>query len=286
MAYELKDVSVSMNGREVLQSLSCRLEGGKWISVIGHNGAGKSTFAQLIKGLIPSFKGEYTFNQKSLPMDSKGNMKVVPQIGYVFQNPEQQIFETTVYKELAFAHKIRRNYIGDEKAAIESVMEQMGLSSDLLNQSPYQLSGGQKRRVAIASVLIADPEVLILDEPTAGLDPLSKAALLEEIKTWQRTKNRTVIFISHQMEDVAEYSDEVMIFNRGRLLVQMNVNELFLQHSEYMEQAGLPLPEPVQLLKLIEKLSGLIIEPASCREEDIMQQVRSVWQARGIQHDG
>ncbi|OBZ16195.1 cobalt transporter ATP-binding subunit [Bacillus sp. FJAT-27264] len=286
MVYALKDVSVSMNGREVLQSLSCTLQEGKWISVIGHNGAGKSTFAKLIKGLIPSFSGEYTFNQQPLPRDSKGNMRVVPKIGYVFQNPEQQIFETTVYKELAFAQKIKKGHTGDTKAEIESVMHQMGLSSDLLDASPYQLSGGQKRRVAIASVLIADPELLILDEPTAGLDPLSRIALLEQIKAWQRTKNRTVIFISHQMEDVAEYSDEVMIFNSGRLLVQMNANELFLQHTEFMKQAGLPLPEPVQLLKLIEELSGRIIEPASCREEDIMQQVRSVWQARSIQHDG
>ncbi|MFF2908027.1 ATP-binding cassette domain-containing protein [Paenibacillus sp. NPDC057934] len=275
-----------MNGREVLQSLSCTLQEGKWISVIGHNGAGKSTFAKLIKGLIPSFRGEYTFNQQPLPRDSKGNMKVVPQIGYVFQNPEQQIFETTVYKELAFAQKIRNGPTGDTQAAIESIMQQMGLSSDLLDASPYQLSGGQKRRVAIASVLIADPELLILDEPTVGLDPLSRIALLDQIKAWQQTKNRTVIFISHQMEDVAEYSDEVMIFNSGRLLVQMNTNELFLQHTEFMEQAGLPLPEPVQLLKLIEELSGRIIEPVSCREADIMQQVRSVWQARGIQHDG
>ncbi|WP_379198009.1 ATP-binding cassette domain-containing protein [Paenibacillus sp. GCM10012306] len=275
-----------MNDREVLQSVSCTLQEGKWISVIGHNGAGKSTFVKVIKGLIPSFSGEYTINQQPLPRDRKGNMKVVPQIGYVFQNPEQQIFETTVYKELAFALKIRKDHTGNREQEIEAVMKQMELSSDLLNMSPYQLSGGQKRRVAIASVLIADPELLILDEPTAGLDPLSRVALLEQIKAWQRMKNRTVIFISHQMEDVAEYSDEVMIFNRGRLLVQMNANELFLQHTAFMEQAGLPLPEPVQLLKLIEELSGQIIEPASCREEDIMQQVRAVWQARGVQDDG
>ncbi|MNC33171.1 Energy-coupling factor transporter ATP-binding protein EcfA2 [compost metagenome] len=236
--------------------------------------------------MIPFFKGEYTHNRQPLPRDSKGNMKVVSQIGYVFQFPEHQIFEKTVYKELTFASKVKGESPERLEEAIKMVMGQMGLSGDLLQENPFQLSGGLKRLVAIASVLIAEPELLILDEPTAGLDPMSKTALLKQLKAWQCEKNRTVLFISHQLEDVAEYSDEVMIFKKGRLLEHLDVNELFLKHIAFMEQAGLPLPEPIQLLRLIETISGRILEPVSCREEDIMQLVRSVWQSRGLQNDG
>ncbi|MDQ0195259.1 ATP-binding cassette domain-containing protein [Paenibacillus wynnii] len=286
MAYELNDVSVRINDEEILQSVSCTLQEGKWISIIGQTGAGKSTFAKVMKGLIPFYSGEYTHNRQPLPRDCKGNIKVVPQIGYVFQFPEHQIFETTVYNELAFAPKMKGESPEKLEEAIQMVMGQMGLSEELLQEKPFQLSGGLKRLVAIASVLIAEPELLILDEPTAGLDPISRTALLKQLKAWQGEKNRTVLFISHQLEDVAEYSDEVMIFKRGRLLVHLDANELFLKRMELMEQAGLLLPEPIQLLKMIEALSGRILEPASCREEDIMQQVRLTWQSRGLQNGG
>lgn len=286
MVYALNDVSVRINGEEILQSVNCNLQEGKWISIIGQTGAGKSTFAKMIKGLIPFYRGDYTHNQQPLPRDGKGSIKVVPQIGYVFQYPEQQFFETTVYKELAFAPKMKGVSPESQKEAIHRVSEQMGLSAELLEQNTFRLSGGLKRLVAIASVLIAEPELLILDEPTAGLDPMSRRALLKQLKIWQREKNRTVLFISHQLEDVAELSDEVMIFNKGCLSGHLNVNELFLKRTKLIEQAGLPLPEPIQLLKLIESISGRTLEPVSCKEEDIMQMVRSVWQSRGQQNDG
>lgn len=237
MAYELNDVCVRINGEEILQSVSCTLQEGKWISIIGHTGAGKSTFAKVIKGLIPFYRGDYTHNRQPLPRDGKGNLKVVPQIGYVFQYPEHKIFETTVYNELAFAPKMKEESPEKLEEAIQMVMEQMKLSAELLHEKPFQLSGGLKRLVATASVLIAEPELLILDEPTAGLDPISRTSLLKQLKAWQGDKNRTVLFISHQLEDVAEYSDEVMIFKRGRLLVHLDVNELFLKNIAFMEQA-------------------------------------------------
>lgn len=130
-------------------------------------------------------------------------------------------------------------------------------------------------------MLIADPELLILDEPAAGLDPGSRRELLSRLRSWQKEKQRTVLFISHQLEDVAEYSDEVILCNEGRILGHMGVNELFLKRAELMEQAGLPLPEPVQLLRLVERLSGQRLEPASCREADIMERVKAVWNSKG-----
>lgn len=286
MVYDLNQVGVSIAGREILHHVSCRIQEGKWISIIGQTGAGKSTFVKVIKGLIPSYTGEYRIHQQLLPNDSKGRMEAVRDIGFVFQYPEHQIFETTVYKELTFTLRMRGYSSQRIEEAIEPVLERVGLSADMLPLAPFHLSGGQKRRVAIASVLIADPKLLILDEPTAGLDPLSRRALLQMLKEWQQKNNRTVLFISHHMEDVAEYSDEVMIFHQGRLLEHTDADTLFLKNAELMEQAGLPLPEPVQLLRLVEELSGQSIEVDSCREQDILDKVRLVWQARGLHHDG
>lgn len=280
MGYALRDISVRLDGRDILRSVSCHLQEGKWISLIGRTGAGKSTFAKVVKGLIPFYRGEYTQHGQPMPKDRQGRLKVVPQIGYVFQYPEHQLFAATVEQELAFALTVQGVSRTSVDQAIHAVMEKAGIPAELLPQNPFQLSGGLKRRVAIASVLIADPELLILDEPAAGLDPGSRRSLLSRLRSWQKENGRTVLFISHQLEDVAEYSDEVILFHEGRSLGHYEVNELFLKRPEQMEQAGLPLPEPVQLLRLMEQLSGQRLEPASCREADIMERVRAVWHGK------
>ncbi|WP_235191939.1 ATP-binding cassette domain-containing protein [Paenibacillus sp. FSL R7-277] len=282
MVYALQDVSVKMNGRDILESVSCTLQEGKWISVIGKSGAGKSTLAKVFKGLLPISNGEYTYRQQPLPRDPQGRLKAVPHIGYVFQYPEQQLFAATVYQELAFALSMRGESRANVEQAIRQVMEQLGLPAALLQQHPLQLSGGLKRLVAIASVLIAGPELLILDEPTAGLDHGNKNDLLRRLKSWQEEHKRTVLFLSHQLEDVAEYSDEVIIMGQGRLLGHWEANELFLKQADCMGQAGLPAPEPIQLLRIIEEVSGAKPRPASCREAEIFRMVNAIWQARGL----
>ncbi|WP_342440223.1 ATP-binding cassette domain-containing protein [Paenibacillus sp. FSL L8-0436] len=282
MVYQLNNLSVSYADRVALQNVSCTIQGGKWISVIGHTGAGKSTFVKVLKGLIPDIAGEYLINEHPIPKDRKGQIKALPDIGYVFQYPEHQLFESTVYKELAFAPKLRGDTPQQIKKSIEIILSQVGLTEDILPLVPFQLSGGQKRRVAIASVLMMDPKLLILDEPTAGLDPVSHAALLQLLSKWQQQGNRTVLFVSHQMNDVAEYSDEVMVFHEGQLMGHYETGTLFLDQAEWLEQLGLSLPEPVQLLKIVEEMSGEIIEVASCREQDIFAKVLPIWQARRL----
>ncbi|MCJ8013587.1 energy-coupling factor ABC transporter ATP-binding protein [Paenibacillus sp. KQZ6P-2] len=282
MVYELNQVSVSYAGRTALQDVSCTIQEGKWISVIGQTGAGKSTFAKILKGLIPDFNGEYLMDQQSIPRDSKGRVKVVPDVGFVFQYPEHQLFETTVYKELAFAPKMQGYSAQQIEQVIELILPQVGLSKEILPYAPFQLSGGQKRRIAIASVLLMNPRLLILDEPTAGLDPLSRADLLRMLKQWQQQDNRTILFISHHMDDVAEYSDEVIVFHAGRLVGHFDASTLFLEKTELLTGAQLPLPEPVQFLKLVEELTGHKIEVESCREQDIFKKVLPIWQARGL----
>lgn len=284
MVYQLNNVSVNYSHRMALRNVSCTIEEGKWISIIGQTGAGKSTFVQVLKGLIANIDGDYLIDQQPAKRDAKGQLKVIPEIGFVFQYPEHQLFETTVFKELAFAPKQQGFSNRRITESIAKILQQFGLSEDILPLAPFQLSGGLKRRAAIASVLMMEPKLLIVDEPTAGLDPVSKAELLQLLKKWQQKENRTIIFVSHQMEDVAEYSDEVMVFHEGRLMGQLDSRTLFLEQSHLLEKIGLSLPESVQFLKLVEELSGEKIKVTSCREQEIFGKVLPLWRARRLQN--
>ncbi|WP_172251063.1 ATP-binding cassette domain-containing protein [Saccharibacillus deserti] len=279
-SYELQNIEVTVDGQSILRDIRCTLQQGSWTSLIGPTGAGKSTFARLCKGLIPDYAGEYRIGGRPAAKDRKGRAQVLPDIGFVFQYPEHQIFETTVERELGFALRMRGDSPREIEAAISRILPIFGLGEELLAQSPLLLSGGQKRRIAIASVLIAEPKLLILDEPTAALDPLSRRELLDLLHSWQRREERTILFISHRMEDVAEYSDRVLLLREGRLIGDLETNELFLGRSELLEQAGLVLPESVQLLQLIRELSGVDLQPASCREDEIMRVVQEAWEGR------
>lgn len=281
MVYKLKNINVTYGQKQILHHISCSIEKGKWISIIGQTGAGKSTFVKVLKGLVP-FQGDYELNGQPVKQDSKGNIGVIPEIGFVFQYPEHQLFETTVEKELSFALKHK----GMTKTAIldriSTILPMVNLSEDILPLAPFQLSGGQKRRVAIASVLMTKPEVLIVDEPTAGLDPINRTNLLQQLKNWQHKTKGTILFVSHQMEDVAQYSDEVMLFHRGYLMGHFPVETLFLEKSSLLKQAGLALPESIQLLQLVEELSGENIQVTSCKDADIFAKVIPILKVRGL----
>ncbi|MFJ5771141.1 ATP-binding cassette domain-containing protein [Psychrobacillus sp. NPDC093180] len=282
MVYQLNNVSVKYSNRTALRNISCTIEEGKWISVIGQTGAGKSTFVQVLKGLIANIDGDYLIDQRPVKRDAKGQLMVIPEIGFVFQYPEHQLFETTVFKELVFAPKQQGWSHQQISKSISNVLPLLGLAEDILPLAPFQLSGGQKRRVAIASVLMMNPQLLIVDEPTAGLDPVSKATLLKLLKKWQQQESRTIIFVTHQMEDVAEYSDEVIVFHEGCLVKQLDTRTLFLEQPHLLEKIGMPLPESIQFLRIVEELSGEKINISSCREQEIFDKILPIWRARRL----
>ncbi|MFJ7666450.1 ATP-binding cassette domain-containing protein [Lysinibacillus sp. NPDC097195] len=273
MGYQLKNVTVKYNEKIALNNISCAIEDGKWIAVIGKTGAGKSTFVQLLKGLV-DFQGEYRLHNKPVKVSEKGKSPALQDIGYVFQYPEHQFFETTVYKELAFGLKLLGQSEKAIKASIFAMLAKVGLDETILTLAPFQLSGGQKRRVAIASILLMQPKLLILDEPTAGLDPISKLSILHFLKEWHLETKCTVLFVTHQMEDVAEYADEVIVMQGGELQGHLNTNQLFLQQSHILSTAGLKTPDHLRLLNIVEQLIGEKIAVANCKEQTIFTAVK------------
>lgn len=227
--------------REALHEVSVAIEEGEFVGVIGHTGSGKSTFVQLLNGLLKPESGKVLLDGYDIWENPKEIRKVRFEVGMVFQYPEYQLFEETVYKDIAFGPQ---NMQLPEEAVRERVLEAahwVGLKDDLLDKSPFELSGGEKRRAAIAGVMAMRPRVLILDEPTAGLDPRGRELILERIREYQKNFGTTVLLVSHSMEDVARVADRVLVLNQGEVAMLKPTSEIFTHASE-LEQMGLSVP--------------------------------------------
>lgn len=227
----IRDINFSVNKGEI-------------VGVIGHTGSGKSTLIQHLNGLLEPHKGKVFLNDKDI-WDKK-NRKQIRQVrfavGLCFQYPEYQIFEETVFKEIAFGPK--QMGLSDEeiKERVYQSMEFVGIKRKLENKSPFDLSGGQKRRVAIASIIAMKPQVLILDEPCAGLDPKGRDVILNLVREYQRQENNTVIFVSHSMEDVAKIANRVLVMNNGSVAMFGTVDDVY-SHGSELKNMGLNVPE-------------------------------------------
>jgi energy-coupling factor transport system ATP-binding protein len=223
-------------------SFSC--EKGEIIGVIGHTGSGKSTLIQHLNALLKPSSGTVLFNGKDIW--SKENKKNIRQIrfavGLCFQYPEYQIFEETVFSEIAFGPRQMGLDAEDVKKRVYESMDYVGIYRDLKSKSPFDLSGGQKRRVAIASIIAMKPEVLILDEPCAGLDPKGRDMILDLITSYQKQEGNTVIFVSHSMEDIAKIADRVLVMNKGKIEYFDSVSGVF-SHAQQLKKMGLNVPE-------------------------------------------
>ena len=225
-----------------IEHVSFTVEPGEFIGLIGHTGSGKSTLIQHLNGLLKPTSGEILFHGKNIWESTATIRQTRFQIGLVFQYPEYQLFEETVYKDIAFGPK---NMGLDQDEIHRRVLRAsgfVGLPEALLKKSPFELSGGQKRRVAIAGVIAMEPEVLILDEPTAGLDPVGQKHILENIRAYQQAQNAAILMVTHSMEDVAAIADRLLVMNDGAVAMQGTPPEVFA-HAEELAAMGLDVPQ-------------------------------------------
>ena len=225
-----------------IEHVSLTVEPGEFIGLIGHTGSGKSTLIQHLNGLLKPTSGKILFHGKNIWESTVTIRQTRFQIGLVFQYPEYQLFEETVYKDIAFGPK---NMGLDQDEIHRRVLRAsgfVGLPEALLKKSPFELSGGQKRRVAIAGVIAMEPEVLILDEPTAGLDPVGQKQILENIRAYQQAQNAAILMVTHSMEDVAVIADRLLVMNDGAVAMQGTPPEIFA-HAEELAAMGLDVPQ-------------------------------------------
>lgn len=233
-----------------LKDVSFHIPAGKFVAIIGHTGSGKSTLIQHLNGLLSPTAGKVQIGDFVLTNQEKPkNMKELrSKVGVVFQYPEHQLFEETIEKDIAFGPE-NFNVPEDEiKERIATVLPLVGLSAELLDRSPFDLSGGQMRRVAIAGVLAVNPRVLVLDEPTAGLDPRGQTAMMDMFYRLHHEQQLTTILVTHSMEDALKYADHVIILNKGQLYMEGTPEEIFKQ-NEALSQVNLDVPEVVRFLQ-------------------------------------
>lgn len=236
--------------KRAVDGVNLKIEQGEFIGVIGHTGSGKSTLMQMLNGLIRPTDGQVLLEGKDIWEQPKKIRQIRFRVGMVFQYPEYQLFEETVYKDIAFGPQ-NQGKQGDElDRAVRDAADFTGLKPELLQKSPFDLSGGEKRRAAIAGVIAMDPEVLVLDEPTAGLDPMGREVLLSQITRYHKSRGNTVLLVSHTMEDIARVADKIIVMNKGRLEMFAPVKEVFSRGDE-LEKFGLKVP---QITKIMSRL--------------------------------
>ena len=244
---------------------------GEYLGVIGHTGSGKSTLIQHLNGLLKPTSGQVLFQGEDIWSDPKRTRMTRFQVGLVFQYPEYQLFEETVYKDISFGPK---NMGLDEKEIdrrVRSAAYFVGLRDDQLDKSPFELSGGQKRRVAIAGVIAMEPKVLILDEPTAGLDPVGVESILGNIRDYHKAHNATIILVSHSMEEMARTVDRLVVVNDGRLPFQGTPRQVFT-HGAELEARGLGVPQMTRVFHRLRQM-GVDIDPSVYTIEQAKQAV-------------
>lgn len=228
--------------RHAVNDVSFEIERGDFIGLIGHTGSGKSTLVQMLNGLIKPTGGKVYVDSTDIWEKPKEIRKVRFKVGLVFQYPEYQLFEETVEKDIAFGPTNMGLSEEEIKERVRRAAKFVSLSDDLLKKSPFDLSGGEKRRAAIAGVIAMEPDILILDEPTAGLDPVGRNVLLSQISQYQKERNNTVILVSHSMEDVARVTNKVMVMNKGKLIMFDKTEKVF-SHADELSKMGLRVPQ-------------------------------------------
>lgn len=235
-----------------IEDISISVEKGDFIGIIGHTGSGKSTLVQHLNGLLKPTSGTILLDGKDIHSDKNFTRQARFKVGLCFQYPEYQLFENTVYEDIAFGPKNMKLSKEEIKERVLRAAEFVGVRNDMLQKSPFDLSGGEKRRVAIAGVMAMQPEILILDEPSAGLDPKGRKVISEMIEQYRKNTGSTVIVVSHSMEDVAESADKVIVMNKGKVEYFASVDEVF-SNAEHLVEIGLNVPEITKVFLALKK---------------------------------
>ena len=254
---------------QALKDVSFTAERGEFIGVIGHTGSGKSTLMQHLNGLLKPTSGQILLDGKDIWTDKATTRQSRFRVGLVFQYPEYQLFEETVYKDIAYGPKNMGLKQDEIDRRVREAARLVGLTDEQLEVSPFDLSGGQKRRVAIAGVIAMEPEILILDEPTAGLDPSGREAILERIEQYRQEKNATIMMVSHSMNDVARLTDRLLVMCDAQLAMDGTPKEVFT-HAQELLDMGLDIPEITRVFLHLQKM-GLPVEQVYTPEQAVEQ---------------
>ena len=252
---------------KAIDNMNFSVERGEFIGIIGHTGSGKSTLMQHLNGLLKPTSGQVLLDGEDIHKNKKFTRQARFRVGLVFQYPEYQLFEETVYKDIAFGPKNMGLKEEEIDRRVREAAKLVGLTDKQLEVSPFDLSGGQKRRVAIAGVIAMEPEVLILDEPTAGLDPASRAGILENIETYRKTKNATIMMVSHSMNDVARLTDRLLVLCGSKIAMDGPPAEVFTRADELLEM-GLDIPDITRVFLRLKQM-GLEVEPVYTMEQAV-----------------
>ena len=252
---------------KALDNVSFWVDRGEFIGVIGHTGSGKSTLMQHLNGLLKPDSGTITLGGEDIWKDKKTTRQARFRVGLVFQYPEYQLFEETVYKDIAFGPKNMGLMSEEIDRRVREAAAAVGITEAQLQVSPFDLSGGQKRRVAIAGVIAMEPEILILDEPTAGLDPAGREEILSYIDGYRKAKNATIMMVSHSMNDVARMTDRLIVMNHARLAMEGTPTEVFRQAQDLVDM-GLDIPDITRVFLKLKQL-GLPVEPVYSTQQAV-----------------
>ena len=267
--------------RAALRDVSLSIQRGEFVGLIGHTGSGKSTLIQHFNGLLKPTSGRVLFDGEDIWKDVKFTREIRFKVGLVFQYPEHQLFEETVYQDISFGPK-NMGLSGEEiRARVERAAQFVGITDAELQKSPFDLSGGQKRRAAIAGVIAMEPDVLILDEPTAGLDPRGRESILQNIRDYQAAQHAAVVMVSHSMEEIASNVDRLLVMNHGQNVMNGTPAEVF-SHAEELVEMGLAIPKMTQLFLAL-KRRGVPVDTSVFSVEQARQALRPLLKGgRGV----
>lgn len=265
--------------KTAIDNISIAIEQGEFVGVIGHTGSGKSTLIQHLNGLLRPTSGKIYINGKDIWEDKSSIRATRFQVGLVFQYPEYQLFEESVYKDIAFGPKNMGLDEGEIDRRVHSAAALVGLAEELLQKSPFELSGGQKRRAAIAGVLAMEPQILILDEPTAGLDPMGRDMILGQIRAYHKERGNTVLLVSHSMEDIAKYASKLLVMNKAKIYCYEDTDKVFAK-AEDISAMGLSVPQIARVVNQL-RARGIDLGDDVYTVERAKQRVLERLQAKG-----